>query len=1656
MAEAYSNRAEIQYTISNDIRCPAPFSIDEMFDWRTDPDPHGFTGVYNVVDLSTIGGELSGYVLTDSPNTYIEQPIPKVSITPSVNRIDIVLRVKSELATQAKIQFMKSSNDDTSPEVLSALGQEIVFDLITDGNTHLYKIDPTPIESWQGLVTHFRIFPGLTMNPGDSFYIQFMRVMTKNVYTTCICDESDLFYEAPAPCTGAGRGFSIEGIPTKNAQFNVGEGNDTLTIKSNGSNTRTIVIPHTEYPIAGSVLAETIETKINQLSGFGFENIRFQYLKNTAFRIEGGIRGAHTTLEILFEQTSVLRSLGFFDLYGRSLYTNYPGVDDTVEPEYFTVNNNELKAVREGTLANCMTFSPENPWVEIGNPFYNYPPFYTTYDGRNKTLIDYLKPATASGWVQKLYFSGTVFENPQTKIKLFRPTENNGLKFIDEFQVKPVTFYNLPKLTEPPLPMNQVRYDYSVDVDLYIQEGDFLGIYNAIVYGDFVVDLTIGSDIDENVQRIMRSFLAIDGDLQEDIVDTSILEVHGESLTPLPIYGKSDKLKRKTSFFIDLGEKKAVDKVLFNYRVLEFVKTTNNLASEITTVDVDTHGGTHTHWRYVPTFSGLEQTTVTHTTTAYNRALLVDGNRESYNADETAFFWLDGDGELSNTDFQAPGIVQSKTFQKDRFDIQINLSQTFDKKVGAINLWFVEHQNWTQYGIFYKKGSEKKPFVIKGVSFDDKPTSSSSIYLKNPLVTPSSITDSDYAVTAAGISVPHKKMAITVEPVETKTVIFEVYEHHSTKMAEIELLSTELVSDGGYEIKGSDMFTIYVAEEDFEFREVGFFTDNVVTIGEVNTSIIDIGKPVRYMKVEVEPLVIMDLYNVKVLSEKKDHLTPKASYLTSSTEETTLHLDYEEERVLQIENKLNVNADILVDILRSDDSSRRETVVKCKLDSVESLELPEVGPSARYSLNQDVELKIRYDVAQDRPCYGTYSLNANNNGASDWVSLGTRVTDGNSPDAIDAPIGKDSESDDSQVFYSGLAVSGGVYNETYDITYTVVIDTTNGVAAGYGSGQVPTFTVTSSPDVDDVNTPTEILEYGVFYSVGTKGVLIKFEDVALFGSTDIFIIRARATAEALTSVNAKEYGHVAVDLQEFFEIEDIVIEGSAERITQDISVYWSDSLDWESASSGNTSNIYGVQFRTNGHLGGEIRWVKLDWNFTQIARGGTLDNILVYVNKPIFYSDYWWSIYPLGGGASEVDREIHSGNPVSLRSLKFHYLSPGTEVGYTLSNGEIATDPFWSFRDFLTFMYYCSDSSGIEQFKIRIGTDSENYYEWQASLSSSDNSWVQMKLKFEEGTIIGEPELYKAIGYFNFSVNSSKKFSINLDTLKITRNKFEETVKNGKGLYLNNREFLALSPIDRLSLREGALDFWMKSDFDSHGHFEHTETFDSDTLELTRQFKYYFDERENTSNIISLIAGLDFKLFLVAQPGLNGLFLATNNFLGENAAFVNRPSFSWDDNIHHVGIAWKYDGYSMNVQLELYIDGSLAQVIYTPWIPTREDAPVIILGGVGDSKLFSIYPTAANAAIENLRVFNFYRKDFDYLMSSEEVSRVEMKTTDLFSISLDNGGYVEYGSPSLPLVVENIAPGDKVDFSVRFERPPTDIPSTLPRRARVEVKWRPR
>jgi len=64
--------------------------------------------------------------------------------------------------------------------------------------------------------------------------------------------------------------------------------------------------------------------------------------------------------------------------------------------------------------------------------------------------------------------------------------------------------------------------------------------------------------------------------------------------------------------------------------------------------------------------------------------------------------------------------------------------------------------------------------------------------------------------------------------------------------------------------------------------------------------------------------------------------------------------------------------------------------------------------------------------------------------------------------------------------------------------------TTNGQTVGGGTGNVPTFTVTSTQS-DNIATPQEILYSGEPYYIGTRGLTLNWSD-APFGSGDTFTI----------------------------------------------------------------------------------------------------------------------------------------------------------------------------------------------------------------------------------------------------------------------------------------------------------------------------------------------------------------------------------------------------------------------------------------------------------------------------------------------------------------------------------------------------------------------
>jgi hypothetical protein len=87
---------------------------------------------------------------------------------------------------------------------------------------------------------------------------------------------------------------------------------------------------------------------------------------------------------------------------------------------------------------------------------------------------------------------------------------------------------------------------------------------------------------------------------------------------------------------------------------------------------------------------------------------------------------------------------------------------------------------------------------------------------------------------------------------------------------------------------------------------------------------------------------------------------------------------------------------------------------------------------------------------------------------------------------------------------AGVATVGGFWNGDNNETYTVTISTTNGQTVGGGTGNVPTFTVTSNQS-DNIATAQEILYPDYPYYIGTRGLLLKWTD-APFGNSDTFTI----------------------------------------------------------------------------------------------------------------------------------------------------------------------------------------------------------------------------------------------------------------------------------------------------------------------------------------------------------------------------------------------------------------------------------------------------------------------------------------------------------------------------------------------------------------------
>ena len=139
---------------------------------------------------------------------------------------------------------------------------------------------------------------------------------------------------------------------------------------------------------------------------------------------------------------------------------------------------------------------------------------------------------------------------------------------------------------------------------------------------------------------------------------------------------------------------------------------------------------------------------------------------------------------------------------------------------------------------------------------------------------------------------------------------------------------------------------------------------------------------------------------------------------------------------------------------------------------------------------------------------------------------------------------------------SGNVQSAGDWNEGSNETYTLTISTTNGNVMNAGTGNVPTFSSTST--LGDNTSSTELLYSDYWYEVGSKGLLVKFADFP-FGNGDVFTVTCSAIAYASGTSTAADVG--------------------------DAEYVWSARAEGKSATSTTTSDSLATAIGTRGVTG---------------------------------------------------------------------------------------------------------------------------------------------------------------------------------------------------------------------------------------------------------------------------------------------------------------------------------------------------------------------------------------------------------------------------------------------------------------------------------------
>jgi len=458
------------------------------------------------------------------------------------------------------------------------------FTIYPDNKWHEYIINAGGEQWWQGDVNNLRIYPILSDGvEGDEFFIKTIEIVSVKTYD-CKNIGCDYYSKYSHPCGGIGTRGYCKSSPVADTHTIVEGVNDELILNINGYGSEIITLDAVSAG-TGPEVSKLITIAASKLAVGGYAEIEVYYTENNEFIIYSGTYATDSTVVVEYNNTAV--DLGFFNEAGSDISSKENGSmpASLFSPaSSFKIKSFQLLSLFDGDEGSSFLFEPSTYSIEGGRADWleaglgrNQITFGDSYasttalvtrdydiiDNIDKTIIDYTHPFNASGRIRKMtaavtldrgylesdqhptpypkeYFAGRL-EGTGCKILVLRPKHNGNLEVVESVDIPDRDY------SEGRLYSQQQEYT-EIDCDIWVNKGDYLGIYNADVYGG---KSTTGNAFD-------AMYYQIDGEATGEITPGRLL---GNGVGGLLIYARSLEIQEKLTIDIDLGNRVNIEEI---------------------------------------------------------------------------------------------------------------------------------------------------------------------------------------------------------------------------------------------------------------------------------------------------------------------------------------------------------------------------------------------------------------------------------------------------------------------------------------------------------------------------------------------------------------------------------------------------------------------------------------------------------------------------------------------------------------------------------------------------------------------------------------------------------------------------------------------------------------------------------------------------------------------------------------------------------------------------------------------------------------------------------------------------------------------------------------------------------------------------------------